>query len=98
MRDQTRNIVCHAHHVSFEKKNNNDSFLVLRTSGRLSKRVVLIFITRLSTCFTRVDFSSARVGIFTRLTSSVARVSLAAAGTKRRSQVPGHRSQVTGRR
>ena len=77
MRDQTRNIVCHAHHVSFEK--NNDSFLVLRTSGCLSKRVVLIFITRLSTCFTRVDFSSARVGIFfTRLTSSVTRVSLAA--------------------
>ena len=79
MRDQTRNIVCHAPHVSFEKKINNDSFLVLRTSGRLSKRVVLMFITRLSICLTRVDFSSARVGIFfTRLTSSVARVSLAA--------------------
>ena len=53
MRDQTRNIVCHAHHVSFEKK--KDYFLVLRTSGRLSKQVGLTFITRLSTCFVQVD-------------------------------------------
>ena len=48
----------------FHLKKINDSFLVLRTSGRLSKQVVLIFITRLSTCFTGADFSSPRVGIF----------------------------------
>ena len=46
-------------HIMFHLKKINDSFLVLRTSGRLSKQVVLIFITRLST-----DFSSPRVGIF----------------------------------
>ena len=55
MRDQTRNIVCHAHHVSFEKK--KDSFFgftnestPLQTSG-----INNIFITWLSTCFTRVS-------------------------------------------
>ena len=69
-------------HITCHLK-KNDSFLVLQCC--LNERTplqtsgILIFIIRFSTCFTRVDFSSARMGIFfTRLYSSVARVSLAA--------------------
>ena len=80
MRDQTRNIVCHhAYHVSFEKKLMILFWFysVVWASGRLSKRVVLIFITCMVVYLFHTSglFSCTSVHCFTRLHDQLGRTS-----------------------